>query len=177
MKKRILTVVCLLILGAARTFAQTSATVTLNITLSDVLSITAATTSVAFTFDSEAKYNNGITTTVDNQLNVLSSRNYLISVEAGTVTGASSLAPGSVSVQAGVGSTGGVYTGITSYPVVTLSSTVAAPLVTSTTSTFGTGANTRTFFEVIYTVGANNAYVGKTTGTNAIPVLYTLTQP
>ncbi|MGZ3871379.1 MAG: hypothetical protein ACXVJD_00600 [Mucilaginibacter sp.] len=176
MKQRLFTLALLIVFGVAKTFAQTTATVNLNITLSDVLSLTVPTTSLSLNFDSEAKYSDGITTTVDNHLNVLSSRNYKISVQAGTITGSSSLPANSVKLQAAAGSSGGVFSGVASYPIVPLSTTTPADLVVSSASTFGT--QSRTFYEVIYTVGANNAYAGKTTASdNVIPVTYTLTQP
>jgi len=179
MKTKVLTLVCLIALFAMTTNAQSTQTVNLSITLSDVASLTVTTaTPLSFPFNTEAAYTNGVAITEDNHLNVLSSRNYVVSVNAGTITGPHTLAANTVSLQASTATLSGVYTGIASYPTVTLSATPAA-LVTSSASSYGTGANSRTYFKVAYTVGGSGAYLGKTGSAtpDVIPVVYTLTQP
>ena len=179
MKKKLLSItICFIVLCVGKTYAQSTATVNLNITLADVVSLTVPTTAVAFNFNSEAAYTNGITTTVDDHLDVMSSRNYVISVNAGSITGTVTPTPiptaNTVSMTAAAGASGGNYTGVT-YSPVTLATTAAA-FITSTASSFdATHAHTK--YAVTYKVGANYAYAGYKAGTVTIPVVYTITQP
>ncbi|MDB5009423.1 MAG: hypothetical protein JWR67_3851 [Mucilaginibacter sp.] len=179
MKKKLLSIsICLIFLCAAKANAQSTATVNLNITLSDVVSLTVPTTAVAFAFNSEAAYTDGVVTTVDDHLDVMSSRNYVISVNSGSITGTVTPTPlptaNTVSMTAAAGAAGGNYTGVT-YAPITLASSAAA-LITSTASSFdATHAHTK--YAITYTVGANHAYAGYKAGTVTIPVVYTITQP
>lgn len=179
MKKKLLSIVlCLIALCVCKTYAQSTATVNLNITLADVVSLTVPTTAVAFNFNSEAAYTNGIATTVDDHLDVMSSRNYVISVNSGTVTGTITPTPlptaGTVSLTAAAGGSGGNFSGVT-YAAITLA-TAPAAFITSTASSFN-ATHAHTKYAVTYTVGANHTYTGYKAGTLTIPVVYTITQP
>jgi hypothetical protein len=174
MKKNLLFLIVITAFSVIESFAQT-ATANLSITLSDVFNV-AISGAPVITFDSEEKYENGASAEVDNHLEVLSSRKYKITVNAGTITGPSSIDANSVTVKAAQATDGGNYTGISTYPLVTLGTT-AADLITSGESSFD-ATHTRTKFKVTYSAGADKAYVGKTTSAtaNIIPVVYTIVQ-
>ena len=157
-------------------FAQTA---NANITLTDVLSFSVTQPgALDVNFDSEAKYNNGITSLATDHISVISSRGYVVKAVAGTVTGAAALAPGSVKLTPAIGATNAGNTGgITYGSAVTLPATgsTAATIITAT-STSWTGANSTNKFNVSYLIGAGGTYAGKATGLNVIPVVYTVTQ-
>ena len=159
-------------------FAQTG-TANLNITLSDVLSFSVSQpAALDVNFDSETKYNNGITSLATDHITVISSRGYVVKAIAGTVTGAAALAPGSVKLTPAIGaSNNGNTTGITYGSSVTLpvSGSTAATVITATNTSWS-GANSTNKFNVSYLIGAGGTYAGKATGLNVIPVTYTVTQ-
>jgi hypothetical protein len=104
MKKILVVTACafLSIIGN-KTFAQTA---NLNITISDVLSFTVSQPAgLSVNFDSETKYNNGITALATDHISVVSSRGYVIKAKAGTVTGTASLLPGTVKITSAIGAT------------------------------------------------------------------------
>lgn len=177
--KKIIAVAAIAIVSlfGSKTFAQTA---NLNITLSDVLSFTVSQpASLNVNFDSETKYNNGITALATDHISVVSSRGYVIKAKAGTVTGTASLAPGSIKITSAIGATNaGNTTGLTfqSDVVLPASSGVAATIVTATNSSWD-GSNSTNKFNISYLIGSNGAYAGKATGANVIPVVYTVTQP
>lgn len=158
-------------------FAQTA---NLNITLSDVLSFTVTQpAALNVNFDSETKYTNGITALATDHISVVSSKGYVVKAVAGTVTGTAALTPGSVKLTSSIGTTNaGNTTGITHGSAVTLptSGSAAVTVITATSSSWS-GSNSTNKFNISYLIGANGAYAGKTTGTNVIPVVYTVTQP
>ena len=157
-------------------FAQTA---NANITLTDVLSFSVTQPgTLDVNFDSEAKYNNGITSLATDHISVISSKGYVVKAVAGTVTGAAALAPGSVKLTPAIGATNaGNTSGITYGSAVTLPATgsTAATIITAT-STSWTGVNSTNKFNVSYLIGAGGTYAGKATGLNVIPVVYTVTQ-
>jgi hypothetical protein len=178
MKKILVVTACaILSIIGNKTFAQTA---NLNITLSDVLSFTVSQPAgLSVNFDSETKYNNGITALATDHISVVSSRGYVIKAKAGTVTGTASLLPGTVKITSAIGATNsGNTSGLTfqSDVVLPASSGSAATIVTATNSSWD-GANSTNKFNISYLIGANGAYAGKATGANVIPVVYTVTQP
>lgn len=176
MKKALFLIAFIAILSNS-SFAQTA---NVNITLSDVISFSVSQpAALDVNFDTEAKYNNGITTLATDHISVISSRGYVVKVVAGTVTGAAALAPGSVKLTPAIGATNaGNSAGITYGSAVTLpaSGNTAATIITATNTSW-TGANSTNKFNVSYLIGAGGTYAGKsTTGLNVIPVVYTVTQ-
>lgn len=164
-------------LTGSKSFAQT---VSLNITLSDVLSFSVTQpTSLNVNFDTEAKYTNGITALATDHVTVTSARGYVVKVVAGTVTGTAALAPGSVKLTPSIGTTnGGNTSGITYASGVTLPASGSSPatIITAANSSWN-GSTASNKFNVSYLIGAGGAYAGKATGSNVIPVTYTVTQP
>ena len=159
-----------------KSFAQTQ-TVNLNISLSNVLSLTVGTNSVDMAFDSETKYTNGITTTSADQLVVVASRGYQITAKAGTITGAVTASAVQLTTAIGSGNTGST-TGKTYATNLELpaAAATAMPVVTSTTSSWN-GSNSTNKFNVTYKVGAGGQFAGKATGSYVIPVVYTVINP
>jgi hypothetical protein len=177
MKKVIITFALIaLSLLSTKSFAQTA---NLNITISDVLSFSVTQpASLDVNFDTEEKYTNGITALATDHVSVISSRGYIVKAIAGTVTGAASIAPGTVKMTSAVGATNnGNTTGITYGSAVTLPVTggAAATLITATNTSWN-GSNSTNKFNVSYLIGAGGAYAGKATGLNVVPVVYTVTQ-
>lgn len=177
--KRILTIAVIATLSIIgnKSFAQTA---NLNITLSDVLSFTVSQPAgLSVNFDTETKYNTGITALATDHISVVSSRGYVIKAKAGTVTGTAALAPGTIKLTSAIGATNsGNTSGLTFQSDVALpiSSGTAATIVTATNSSWD-GSNSTNKFNISYLIGANGAYAGKATGVNVIPVVYTVTQP
>jgi len=161
---------------SSRSFAQTA---NANITLSDVISFTVTQPGdLDVNFNTEAKYNNGITSLATDHISVISSRGFVVKAIAGTVTGAAALAPGSVKLTSAIGATNtGNTAGITYGSAVTLPATgsTAATVITATNTSW-TGANSTNKFNISYLIGAGGTYAGKATGLNVIPVVYTVTQ-
>ena len=157
-------------------FAQTA---NANITLSDVLSFSVSQPSALdVNFDTEAKYNNGITSLATDHISVTSSKGYVVKAIAGTVSGTAALAPGSVKLTPAIGaSNNGNTSGITYGSAVTLpvSGSTAATVITATGTSWN-GVNSTNKFNVSYLIGAGGTYAGKATGLNVIPVVYTVTQ-
>ena len=175
--KKVLFLIAFASVLSTASFAQTA---NLNITLSDVLSFTVTQpAALDVNFDTEAKYNNGITSLATDHISVISSRGYVVKAIAGTVTGTAALAPGSVKLSSAIGaSNNGNTSGITYGSAVTLpaSSGSAATVITATNSSWS-GANSTNKFNISYLIGAGGTYAGKATGLNVIPVVYTVTQP
>ncbi len=157
-------------------FAQTA---NVNITLSDVLSFSVTQPgSLDVNFNSEEKYNNGITSLATDHISVISSKGYVVKAIAGTVTGTAALAPGSVKLTPAIGATNsGNAAGITYGSAVTLpaAGSSAATVITATNTSWN-GAVSTNKFNVSYLIGAGGTYAGKATGANVIPVVYTVTQ-
>lgn len=176
MKKFIISAAFALFAFVNTTSAQTG-TANVNITLSNVLSMTLGTSSVDMTFDNETKYTNGITTLAADQIVVVASRGYTVSAKAGTITAGMDASAVEITTAIGTGNTGST-SGKTYVTNLTLPATAATavPVVTSTTSSWN-GANSTNKFNVTYKVGANGQFAGKATGNYTIPVVYTVTNP
>jgi hypothetical protein len=176
--KKLLFLVALVSVSLANTASAQIAT--LNITLGDVLSFSVTQpAALNVNFDSEAKYTNGITTVATDHITVTSSQGYVVKVIAGTVSGTATLNPNSVKITSSIGSTNaGNTSGITYGSGVTLpaSGSTAATVITATNGSWS-GSNASNKFNISYLIGANGAYAGKTTGSNVIPVTYTVIQP
>jgi hypothetical protein len=178
MKKLVLSAAFVVIsLLANRSFAQTA---NLNITLSDVLSFSVTQpAALSVNFDSETKYNNGVTALATDHISVTSSRGYVIKAKAGSVTGTAALAPGSVKISSSIGTSNtGNTTGLAfqSDVILPASSGAAATIVTAANSSWD-GSNSTNKFNISYLIGAGGTYAGKATGVNVVPVVYTVTQP
>lgn len=175
--KKIFALIAFVTLISSASFAQTA---NLNITLSDVLSFSVTQpAALTVTFDTEAKYTNGITAVATDHISVVSSKGYVVKAIAGAVSGSAALTPGSVQLTSAIGTTnGGNTAGITYGSGVTLPASGGTPatIVTASSSSWS-GANSTNKFNVSYLIGANGAYAGKATGANVIPVVYTVTQP
>ncbi len=175
--KKIFALIAFVTLISSASFAQTA---NLNITLSDVLSFSVTQpAALTVTFDTEAKYTNGITAVATDHISVVSSKGYVVKAIAGAVTGSAALTPGSIKLTSAIGTTNaGNTAGITYGTAVTLpaSGGTAATIVTATSSSWN-GSNSSNKFNVSYLIGADGAYAGKATGANVIPVVYTVTQP
>ena len=176
--KKLLVLIAFISVSVLNT-ASAQVAATLNITLGDVLSFSVTQpSSLNVNFDTEAKYNNGITSLATDHISVISSRGYVVKAIAGTVTGTAALAPGSVKLSSAIGaSNNGNTSGITYGSAVTLpaSSGSAATVITATNSSWS-GANSTNKFNISYLIGAGGTYAGKATGLNVIPVVYTVTQ-
>ena len=174
--KKVFALIAFVSFLSTASFAQTA---NLNITLSDVLSFSVTQpSSLDVNFDTEEKYTNGITALATDHVSVTSSRGYIVKAIAGTVTGTSSIAPGTVKITSTVGATNnGNATGVTYGSAVTLPVTGGtAATVISAANTSWSGSNSTTKFNISYLIGAGGAYAGKTTGLNVVPVVYTVTQ-
>lgn len=180
MKKIILCAVMVISLSAVTSFAQTNGTANLNITLSDVLSLTVTQPAdLDVNFDSAPKYSSGIPATALDHLVVVSSRGFVVKAISGAITGPSSLTAASVKISTAIGSTNnGNTAGITYASDLVLPAVggTAAAVVTSTAGSWS-GSNSANKFNVTYNIGSGGQYAGKTTGVNLIPVVYTITQP
>lgn len=174
MKKFILSAAIILTATISSTFAQTA---NVNITLSNVLSMTLGSSSVDMTFDNETKYTNGITTVAADQIVVVASRGYTVSAKAGTITAGMDASAVEITTAVGTSNTGSTLgkTYVTNLALPATAAT-AVPVVTSTTSSWN-GANSTNKFNVTYKVGANGQFAGKATGNYTIPVVYTVTNP
>ncbi len=182
MKKIFLLAVLLAGFSAGISFGQsTTGTANLNITLSDVLSMTVTQPpALTVNFDDETKYTSGITAVADDHITVISSKGYTVKAISGAITGPSALTAASVKLTAAIGGTNGGNTGGT----FTYASDVALPAVATTavsvissTATSWNGAVSANKFKMTYLIGADGQFAGKTTGANVIPVIYTVTQP
>lgn len=175
--KKIVILIAFISALSTTSFAQTAS---LNIILADILSFS-VTQPAALTvnFNTEAKYTNGITAVATDHVSVTSSSGFIVRVVAGSVTGSANLAPGSVKITSSIGSTNtGNTSGITYASGVTLpaSGSTPATIITSENSSWsGTSATNK--FNISYLIGANGAYAGKSSGSNVIPVTYTVIQP
>jgi hypothetical protein len=175
MKKILIIAVCVFFSAISnRSEAQTA---NLNITLSDVLSFTVSQpAALSVNFDSETKYNDGITALATDHISVVSSRGYTIKAKAGTITGSASLPAGSVKLTSSIGTTNtGNTSGLTFQSDLALSNTPAT--IVSSTSSSWDGTNSTNKFNISYLIGAGGVFAGKSTGVNVIPVVYTVTQP
>ncbi|MGV3686375.1 MAG: hypothetical protein ACO1NS_12160 [Daejeonella sp.] len=175
--KKIVFLITLISLLNTGSFAQTAS---LNIILADILSFSVTQpASLNVNFDTEAKYTNGITALATDHVSVTSSSGFIVKVVAGSVTGSANLAPGTVKITSSIGSTN---TGNTSSIIyaseVTLpaSGSTPATIITSEKSSWS-GTSSTNKFNISYLIGADGAYAGKTTGSNVIPVTYTVIQP
>lgn len=183
MNKSLLLTGVLFLFFTAKTFAQPyTGTATLNITLSDVLSMTVTQPlALDVNFHTEAEYTSGIVANAPDHINVVSSRGFVVKAIAGTISGTAAIAAGAGSVKIstaiGSGNTGNT-TGITYASALALPTTggTALAVITSTKSSWS-GANSTNKFNVSYNIGSGAEFAGKDPGVNAIPVIYTVTQP
>lgn len=180
MKRTILIALVLIgSLSASKTFAQTTGTANLSITLSDVLSMTVS-APAAVNFDSETKYTSGISLPVADHITVISSRGYTVKAISGVITGPSSLDASTVKITAAIGATNQGNTAGT----MTYANDLTLPAVGGAAATIVSSNQTSWHllqaankFNVTYKIGEGGVYAGKTTGLNTIPVIYTVTQP
>ena len=176
-KSLILFAIILVSIISNKSFAQTTQTANVNISLANVLQLTVGSASIDMAFDSEAKYTNGITTTSADQLVVIASRGFQVTAKAGTITG--DVTADAVKITTAIGSgNAGSTTGKTFVTDLVLPATAATaqPVVTSTSSSWN-GATSANKFNVTYKVGAGGQFAGKTTGSYVIPVVYTVINP
>ncbi|MES3017803.1 MAG: hypothetical protein V4721_08495 [Bacteroidota bacterium] len=177
MKKISLLIFIVISLLSKASFAQTAS---LNITLSDILSFSVTQpASLNLAFNTEAAYTNGISALAADHVSVTSSRGFIVKVVAGSISGAAALSANSVKLTSSIGSTNaGNTAGITyqSGVVLPASGNAAATIITSANASWS-GSNATNKFNISYLVGANGEYAGKITGTNVIPIMYTVTQP
>lgn len=174
--KRLLVLVALFASLSTTSFAQIA---NLNITLSDVLSFSVTQPgSLDVNFDTEEKYNNGIAAFASDHVSVTSSRGYVVKAIAGTVTGPSSISPGTVKITSTIGATNnGNVSGISYGSAVILPETngTAATVISAANSSWN-GSNSTNKFNISYLIGAGGVYAGKPTGLNVVPVVYTVIQ-
>jgi hypothetical protein len=174
--KKSLTIAALL-LTSLSVSAQTA---NLNITLSDVLSMTVSQpASLTVDFDSETKYTNGINALAVDHISVVSNRGYLVKVVSGVPTGPSLLTASTIKVTTAIGTSNvGNSSGITYATLFILPTNGSTPatVITSTNSSWN-GSNSTSKFNVEYLIGSNGSYADKIIGANIIPVIYTISQP
>lgn len=166
-------------LSVSKSFAQTTGTANLSITLSDVLSMTVS-SPAAVNFDSESKYTNGISLPVADHITVISSKGYTVKAISGTITGPSSLDAATVKITTTIGTnnqgnTSGSMTYATDLALPAVGGTAAT--VVSSNQTSWNLLQSANKFNVTYKIGEGGVYAGKTTGLNTVPVIYTVTQP
>lgn len=177
--KRIILLIAFIV-GTLSNSVAVAQTASLNIILSEILSFSITQpAALNVTFDTEADYTNGITALASDHVSVTSSRGYVVKVIAGSVTGPAALAPATVKISPSIGTTNaGNTAGITYASGVTLpaSGSTPATIITAANSSWS-GTNSTNKFNISYLIGAGGAYAGKASGTNVIPVTYTVTQP
>lgn len=177
--KKLLVLIAFISVSVLNT-ASAQVAATLNITLGDVLSFSVTQpSSLNVNFDTEAKYTNGITALATDHITVTSSQGYVVKVVAGTVSGTAALSPGAVKITSSIGSTNtGNTSGITYGSAVTLPASGSTPVaVITATNGSWSGSNASNKFNISYQIGAGGAFAGKATGSNVIPVTYTVIQP
>lgn len=89
--------------GTSRVLAQSSGNATMTVNLADVLQLTVNTATVTLNFATPADYNNGVSSSVPNQISVTCNRAYDLKVKTttGTLTsGANTIPVSNVSAQA-----------------------------------------------------------------------------
>ncbi len=182
MKKKLLGLILVAsVASMSSAFAQAptlTENATLNITLSSVLSFSVASPNVNVDFDTETKYTDGITAAVPNHIVVVSSRGYIVTAKAGTITGDATLDPATVKITTTIGTANtGNTSGITYASGTALPATggTAAAVITALNSSWN-ASNSTNKFDVSYLIGANGVYANKALGANVIPVVYTVTQ-
>lgn len=165
-----------------KSFAQTTGTANLNITLSSVLSLTVSQpSSLNVDFNDATKYTNGIVADADDHLTVVSSSGYTIKAISGAITGPSSLTAASVKITTSIGTgnlgnTTGLSSGYVTDLVLPAVGGTALAVVTAPNTSWS-GVNSANKFKVSYNIGSGSQYVNKAYGANVIPVIYTITQP
>lgn len=90
-------------LGTGRAVAQSSGNATMTVNLTDVLQLTVNTATVTLNFATPADYNNGVTSSVPNQISVTCNRSYDLKVKTTTATltsGANTIPVSNVATQA-----------------------------------------------------------------------------
>jgi hypothetical protein len=175
--KKAFTLIALVTTLSTASFAQQIAN--LNITLSDVLSFTVnQPPSLDVKFDTEDKYTKGITALASDHVSVTSSRGYVVYAVAGKVTGDALISAGTVEITSDLGARNkGNVEGI-SYgaDVILPEMGEKAATVISAANTSWSGSNSTNTFNISYLIGSGGAYAGKKTGSNIVPVVYTVTQ-
>lgn len=151
-------------IGMTRLLAQTVGSATLTISLSDVLQLTVNTNAVNLNFATAANYNNGVSSTVSNQLTVTSNRAYDLSVRAATpdlVNGINVIPIGNVAVQT-VNLVGG--------------SPKVISALTTTNQTLATGlpATTSSSVNIQYSTAAGNTAFLKPAGAYVTTLTFTV---
>jgi hypothetical protein len=177
--KKVFTLIALVTTLSTASFAQETAN--LNIILSDVLSFTVNQASLDvndINFNTEERYTKGITALASDHVSVTSSRGYVVEAVAGEVTGKSSISAGTVKITSTVGASNkGNVKGITYGSEVTLPEKGGtAATVISADYTSWSESNSTNSFNISYLIGSGGAYAGKPTGSNIVPVVYTVTQ-
>jgi len=179
MKNIVITSV-LVVFSAFVSKAQTTGTANLNITLSNVLSMTVTQpASLSVDFNTEQKYSDGITALAVDHISVISNKGFLIKAVSGIISGSSSLSSSSIKLTALIGTTNqGNTVGLSfsSNIVLPPAGGTSLDIISSSNSTWN-GSNSTNKFNIEYSIGALGAYANKTTGANVIPVIYSITQP
>ncbi|TKC08635.1 hypothetical protein [Pedobacter frigoris] len=176
--KRIILIAIVLtgFMSVNKSFAQTA---TLNVTLSDVLSMTVS-APTAVNFDTEAKYTSGVTLPLADHITVISSKGYTVKAISGAITGPSSLTAATVKLTTTIGTSnagnvGGTFTYASNLALPAVGGT-AATVISSTQTSWNLLVSANKF-NVTYKIGEGGVYAGKTIGANVVPVIYTVTQP
>lgn len=175
--KKIIFLITFISLLSTTLFAQTAS---LNIVLADILSFSVTQpTALNINFDTEAEYTNGITALASDHVSVTSSAGFIVKVVAGSVTGSANLSPSTVKITSSIGSTNtGNTSGITYTSGVTLPASGSTPAtIISAENSSWNGTSSTNKFNISYQIGAGGAYAGKASGSNVIPVTYTVIQP
>lgn len=152
-------------LQAAPVLAQSSGTSTMNVNLTDVLSLVVNTSTVNLDFATPADYNNGVTKAVSNQLTVTSNRAYDLKIKtSGTdlVNGSNLIPVSNISAQ----TTG---TGLGTISTVTALSTTDQALAT------GIPASLSKQISMQYSTAAGNSAFLKPSGTYTTTLTFTAT--
>jgi hypothetical protein len=150
-------------LGAGKALAQSSGNATMTVNLTDVLQLTVNTATVTLNFATPADYNNGVTSSVANQISVTCNRAYDLKIKTTTA----SLASGANTIPVSNVSTLATYTGqAAANPTVSLS-TVDQSLATAVP------ASTTRSINLQYSTSAGNQAFLKPAGAYTTTLTFT----
>lgn len=136
---------------STKSLAQSTGNATMNVTLTDVLQLTVNTNAVNLNFATPADYQNGVTSTVNNQLTVTSNRKYDLKIKTSTtdlVNGTNVIPVSNISVQTSGTGYGTVNTvNALSTTDQTLATAVPESMSKNISLQYSTGANNQAFLK------------------------------
>ncbi len=160
--------------------AQSTANSEFNIVLEDVMSLSInGNTTTTVTFDNINTYIDGVGRTIPDYLTVISTKAYKVTVKAGDLTtNPSGLVSNQINLAANPSdNSAGRTSNVTSRPVVNIISN-ELNLIVSSGSTYNEATQSaEALFNLDYGVHGGNHVFDKPSGTNIIPVVFTISAP